>query len=85
MIINVEGAIKEMYFRDISQGEFFAPFPNSVYLKVQKDVLVDGGFINAIDMEGGHLAYFEDTQEVYPLDSEVNISYRHYGYEIENN
>lgn len=84
MIITIDNAVKEMYFMEISEGEFFAPFPNSVYLKVQRDALADGNLVNAIDMEGGHLAHFDDMQEVYPLEGTINLSYSCYGYEIEN-
>ena len=84
MLINVEGAVKGMVFKDISQGEFFAPYPNSLYLKIEEITDEKGGKINAVDMEGGHLAFFADTVDVYPIDSEVNARYRHYDYEIEN-
>ena len=84
MIMHIKGAVKEMYFTDIPQGDFFAPFPNTVYLKVEDVIANDGSQINAIDMEGGHMAHFDETRKVYPLNSEVNISYRHYEYEIEN-
>lgn len=85
MLINVEGAIKEMYFKDIPQGEFFAPYPNSLYLKIEEIINTRGLKLNAIDMEGGHSAHFENEQEVYPIDSEVTATYSHYDYEIENN
>lgn len=84
MTINVEGAVQGMVFKDISQGDFFAPYPSSLYLKIEKIIDKKGDTLNAIDMEGGHLAFFTDNTDVYPIDSVINARYRYYDYEIEN-
>ena len=82
MIMNVENAVKAMTFKDIDQGEFFSPYPNNVYLKIE-ECHEEGRTFNAIDMEGGHLAYFTQTNEVYALDGEITLSFRHYDYTLE--
>lgn len=52
MIMNVTNAVKAITFEDIEQGEFFSPYPDSVYLKIE-ECHEEGRIWNAIDMEGG--------------------------------
>jgi hypothetical protein len=83
MRITVEG-MESIPFKFISQGDFFIPYPNSLYLKIEESIDEKGSKTNAVDMEGGHLAYFKETQEVQPVDSEVNVICRISDYTIEN-
>lgn len=82
MIMNVTNAVELVSFEEIELGNFFTPFPNSVYLKIE-ECKEEGRTWNAIDMEGGHLAYFTNTNEVYALDSEITLSFKQYGFTIE--
>lgn len=82
MIMNVTNAVKTVTFDKIEHGNFFSPHPNCVYLKIE-ECKEKGNEFNAIDMEGGHLAYFTDTQAVYALDSEITVSFKQYEFTIE--
>ena len=83
MIINVVNAVKETTFESIEQGNFFAPYPHVVYLKIEERFDNQGREINAVDMEGGHLAFFNKNDSVYALDVTMEARFSHYDYSIE--
>lgn len=74
--MKIERNGQKVYFREIASGEVFAnPSGNLPAMKTDEIVEEGCGVIcNAVDLQTGASLYFDNNQEVIPLDAKLVIS-----------
>lgn len=69
--------LKQKCFKDISLGDaFFAceSDPNTLWMKITNcECEEDDSYCNAVDLENGALAFFEDIEFVNPVEATVSF------------
>ena len=68
---------KQKCFKDINLGDaFFAcdSNPDTLWMKIKEcECEADDSYCNAVDLENGALAFFEDIESINPVEATVSF------------
>lgn len=70
--------VKSVPFVYVRLGEVFRPVDNDVYnatayMRIPQTEDNNGDYLNAIDLDGGHLTWVEDSEQVELLNATLHI------------